>query len=214
MNSQDINYIKSVILIMNKYHLRYSQSFFEKYPKPFNLKKKQINYVIEGQKDKFDMDFVFEDYISSYCKKLTFTQLLITQEVKKLDEYEFSSRVKQPQSRLSKLLTYRFEKQEQGKSPINKCLNDLFGCRIILTYDDIEATYDIIDSEVKEITNVKVTKKNNDDYEAIHIYCKGLDNTYFPWEIQIWHSDKVESNKISHERHKQSYLEWSEIMNN
>ncbi|WP_414054650.1 hypothetical protein ACMGE6_04830 [Macrococcus equi] len=208
----DLLTIKKVVAIMNKYHLKYSKNFLLQYPTPINLRKTQVNHVIIGEKNEFEIDFIFEDYLINYCRKLTYTQLLIKQEVGYFLKYEFSSRVKQPQSRLSKLLTYRFEKKEIGKLPMNKCLNDLFGCRLILEYNDINELEKSLKEELKDEKNLKITKKCNEVYEAIHIYCMGLNKTYFPWEIQLWHKDVAERNKLSHAKHKQSYLKWPEIM--
>lgn len=211
-NHIDFNYIIEVIELLNKHHIRYTNKFLTEYPKPVNLKKKQINRIIQGTADNFTLDFLFEDYLTKYCNKLAFTQLVIKQEILQLEKYEFTSRVKQPESRLSKLLTYRFEKSEDGKGPVNKCLNDLFGCRVILDFDSLDNAFSILKEKLADFTFIKINKKYNKDYEAIHIYFKGLGNTYFPWELQIWHKDKEKSNKLSHALHKQSYLEWPEIM--
>lgn len=208
----DCDFITEVIKILNKYHIRYTKNFLNNYPKPIHLKKKQVNHIISGTSDNFTIDFIFEDYLTKYCNKLAFTQLLIKQEVRNLKNYEITSRVKQPESRLSKLLTYRFEKNEQGKTPLNKCLNDLFGCRVLLDFEDIDNAYDILEKELQYYDNVKIYKNCSSDYEAIHIYLKGLNRTYFPWELQIWHKDKEKSNKLSHAKHKQGYIEWPEIL--
>ncbi|PTJ64918.1 MULTISPECIES: hypothetical protein [Staphylococcus] len=214
MENKDIDYfcIIEVIKVINKHHIKYTEDFLKNYPKPVHLKKKRVDDIITGQANDYALDFLFEDYLTKYCKKLAFTQLLIKQEISSIASYEFTLRVKQPESRLSKLLTYRFEKAEEGKLPVNKCLNDLFGCRIILEFNNINDAYDILKQKLKDYDFIKLNKKDSQGYKAIHIYFEGSNKKYFPWELQIWHKDNELSNKESHANHKQSYLKWPELM--
>lgn len=97
------------------------------------------------------------------------------------------------------------ENHENGKIPIEKCLNDLFGIRIIcgqkLTYE-----------QIKEFINQKYNKLKciyslRQEYKATHIYFK-QDNFNFQWELQVWNKEDEINNINSHEKYKQDYVKW------
>ena len=97
------------------------------------------------------------------------------------------------------------ENHENGKIPIEKCLNDLFGIRIIcsqkLNYDEIQ---NFIKEKHKKLKCIDSSKK---DYKATHIYFK-QDNFNFQWELQIWNKEDETNNINSHEKYKQEYVKW------
>ena len=97
------------------------------------------------------------------------------------------------------------ENHENGKVPINKCLNDLFGIRIICT-EKIE------NSKISELVkskfeNLKCIKSYRKDYKATHIYFR-QGNFNFQWELQIWNKEDEINNINSHEKYKQDYIKW------
>lgn len=97
------------------------------------------------------------------------------------------------------------DNHENGKIPIEKCLNDLFGIRIIcsqkLNYDEI---VNFIKEKHKKLKCIDSSKK---DYKATHIYFK-QDNFNFQWELQIWNKEDEINNINSHEKYKQDYVKW------
>lgn len=97
------------------------------------------------------------------------------------------------------------DNHENGKIPIEKCLNDLFGIRIIcsqkLNYDEI---VNFIKEKNKKLKCIDSSKK---DYKATHIYFK-QDNFNFQWELQIWNKEDETNNINSHEKYKQDYVKW------
>lgn len=97
------------------------------------------------------------------------------------------------------------ENHENGKVPINKCFNDLFGIRIIvkdgLTYNEIENLI------TNKYSNLKCINSSKKDYKATHIYFK-KNNFSFQWELQIWNKIDELNNIESHERYKQDYVKW------
>lgn len=97
------------------------------------------------------------------------------------------------------------ENHEDGKIPINKCLNDLFGIRIICT-NPIEKNQisELVKSKFKNIKCIDSSKQN---YKATHIYFKE-DNFNFQWELQIWNKKDEVNNINSHEKYKQDYVKW------
>lgn len=97
------------------------------------------------------------------------------------------------------------ENHENGKVPINKCFNDLFGIRIIvkdgLTYNEIENLI------TNKYSNLKCINSSKKDYKATHIYFK-KNNFSFQWELQVWNKIDEINNIESHERYKQDYVRW------
>lgn len=94
---------------------------------------------------------------------------------------------------------------ENGKVPINKCFNDLFGIRIIC---DKELSF----AEVFGLINtkhsgLKCIDSSKDEYKATHIYFK-KNNYTFQWELQVWNKIDEVNNIISHEKYKQDYVKW------
>lgn len=97
------------------------------------------------------------------------------------------------------------EKHENGKVPINKCLNDLFGIRIICN-KPIEHVQ-IINLVRSNFKNLKCIDSSKQDYKATHIYFRE-GNCNFQWELQIWNKKDEINNIISHEKYKQDYIKW------
>lgn len=99
--------------------------------------------------------------------------------------------------------------EERGKSAIKKCLNDIFGVRIItnnlVTYEDIKQQ--IEQHYNKTIMRVINSSKPNENYYGTHIYFH-LDNKSFDWELQVWYKENAEGNEQSHHKHKQQYTAW------
>ena len=97
------------------------------------------------------------------------------------------------------------ENHENGKVPINKCLNDLFGIRIICTKK-------IKNEQIKQLVklkfkHLKCIDSSKQDYKATHIYFR-QDNFNFQWELQIWNKEDEMNNINSHEKYKQDYIKW------
>ena len=97
------------------------------------------------------------------------------------------------------------ENHEDGKVPINKCLNDLFGIRIICT-EPIE-NVQIVELVKSNFKNLKCIDSSKQDYKATHIYFR-QGNFNFQWELQIWNKENEINNITSHEKYKQDYIKW------
>ena len=97
------------------------------------------------------------------------------------------------------------QNHESGKVPIEKCLNDLLGIRIIckdkITYNEVKTLVATKDTKLKCIDSTK------QDYKATHIYFK-YDNYNFQWELQVWNQEDEINNINSHEKYKQDYVKW------
>ena len=120
--------------------------------------------------------------------------------------FDYESRIKGYVSLESKIDKYIYLKKEQGKIPINKCLNDLFGMRFTI-FD--QNTYNEIDSLIKkEFPDMKLELRElhstNFVYRAKHLYLK-KDNFNFQWELQLWYQGNEEENKRSHNEKDEHY---------
>lgn len=116
-----------------------------------------------------------------------------------------SARVKSKNSIEFKIMHYKSD-HEDGKVPIIKCINDLFGLRFIV---DQPLSYIEISSLLKEIAKYryKCINSTNNSYKATHIYFLE-DNCAFPWELQIWNKCDEKDNLTSHHKYKQAYTTW------
>ena len=95
---------------------------------------------------------------------------------------------------------------ENGKIPIRKCLNDLFGIRLI---SEEEITFETIKEFLnKNFPELKCIHSKKEQYDAVHIYFGNDNNKKFQWELQLWDKLHEESNYISHAKHKQGYTKW------
>lgn len=97
------------------------------------------------------------------------------------------------------------QNHESGQVPINKCINDLFGIRIICTEE-------ITNKQISELVenkfkNLKCIDSSKQEYKATHIYFK-QDNFNFQWELQVWNKVDEINNINSHEKYKQDYVKW------
>ena len=136
---------------------------------------------------------------------LDFLNSIIEDELLETSALVERTRVKTLNSLLCKIYSYINVKQEKGKVPINKCLNDLYGLRIII---DTKFEYD----EIKQLINnkfptLKCTHQNKNGYNGVHVYFR-INNQSYSWELQIWNKYDIVSNILSHKKHKQSYIDW------
>lgn len=163
-----------------------------------NLKKKSIADIQKEQK--------IWNSILQYRKFMAAHQLDVLQEISSLqsDVSRISVRIKQLNSIEYKI--YRYNVGElRGKVPINKCLNDLFGMRIIM---DDSFTHDDLKEHIEEsYPDMKLTDASKKEYVASNLYIKPS-NQLFPWELQIWKKEDERNNLESHKLYKQDYTSW------
>ncbi len=121
--------------------------------------------------------------------------------------YTISSRTKETSSVQDKI--QRYSAREGGSYPIKKCLNDLFGFRLI--HDGRWAFEDIEDFCKREwnTNNIKCHDSTKNGYTATHIYIY-CGNDAFPWELQPWDRCNEEKNIENHRIYKQGYTKWVE----
>lgn len=164
----------------------------------FNLKQKRVSDITIGQ--------------DIYMSIVAYTQLLnklsadISVDLSSICSQKVTARVKAPNSIEYKIQNYKGPKHENGEIPINKCLNDLFGVRIILNSQlTFQSIREFVLGKFPYVDRCIDSSKG--EYKATHIYFK-LDNYSFPWELQVWNRHDENSNLISHKKYKQEYTLW------
>ncbi|CAM3813315.1 MULTISPECIES: nucleotidyltransferase family protein [Paenibacillus] len=184
-----------------------------------NLKKKDVNSVFTNESGNGNIHVLqstFLKLIQEYQDSLG--RLIVDLEYDyEYRHFDLRMRIKQKDSIINKLFHYKYDKQEQGGVPINKCLNDLLGFRIMIedfdhTCEEVLSFHEEINSNTYKMFCYNASKG---DYKATHLYFYG-ENKYFPWELQIWNPLNSEQNELSHKEHKskRSYINWPHEYNN
>ncbi len=99
----------------------------------------------------------------------------------------------------------RFSNRED-QYPVNNWLNDIFGVRIILSADEIDATIHLLDDWQEELGLKNWYFREKEEYRGLHIYFKNKSNFYFPWELQIWDAQDISKNIQNHAKFKRSFI--------
>ncbi|PIC59122.1 hypothetical protein CSV80_00940 [Sporosarcina sp. P12(2017)] len=213
-NITEISPLIELINNIDGLHHDHSANWLDKVNEPYNLKKNQVSDIcfsnsLSEQRD-IEINAEFVQYMNQYCENLK--QVFFHPFYDFLDaDLKVISRVKDPESRISKILHYMNGKNERGKVNLNKCLNDLFGFRVWMDeFDHNQECYDFIESSLDN-SRVKIHNSCKGDYRATHIYFNNGNNRFFPWELQIWLHKDDKTNIHSHSLHKQEYTQWAEI---
>lgn len=170
---------------------------------PLNMKKKRVEDVY---KDESLLLYVFNyrqfinDNVSDIVNEIQtqhFTNVVNT-------------RVKASNSIQYKIQNYEHNHAD-GKIALKKCLNDIFGIRMIFEEDII---YELIKEYIEtNFPNLKCIESERGDYYAVHIYFGNDDNFKFQWELQLWDKKHEKSNLESHAIYKQDYTKWEQENN-
>lgn len=163
-----------------------------------NLKSNQVCDLLENK--------LILDTIVNYREFINQNNIQLLMDFKKFNSQKatVNIRTKAKNSIEFKIENY-IKNHENGKVPISKCFNDLFGIRIIcaeeLSFDEV---LELINTKYN---NLKCIDSSKNDYKATHIYFK-KDNYAFQWELQVWNKLDEVNNINSHEKYKQDYVKW------
>lgn len=148
------------------------------------MKRKRVEDIFEDEK--------LLNYIFNYRNFINLYSFELIQDLHKLGINSItSSRVKALNSIQYKIENYQVN-HENGKIPLKKCLNDIFGFRIILEEEiDFEYIKNYVNSNFSDLKCISSIKG---EYKAVHIYFGNDDNTNFQWELQIWDRKNEVSN--------------------
>lgn len=167
---------------------------------PLNMKQKKVDDVYKDDKLLLHV-FNYRKFINDN----------IAEVLESIKPSEFSNvintRVKSFNSIQYKIQNYELN-HENGKIPLKKCINDIFGLRMIFNQD---INFDEIKRFIEqEFPKLKCIDSVRGKYVAIHIYFGNNDNLKFQWELQLWDKKHEKSNLDSHARYKQDYTKWEQ----
>lgn len=190
--------IVDIIRLIDELHVYFNKEVCKDFPSGINFGKKQVNHLIET----YNLKNTFFTHLDKYYPNLR----KYTQEDRFIN-LDLDFRIKERESLVYKLNKY-YHGNEKGKMPIQKCINDILGFRIITESNlmDSEEFSEICEKLKKEKIIYFYYKRQDGDYQGIHLYFKGKSNNYLPWELQIWYNEHEEANRLSHAKHKQYYL--------
>jgi hypothetical protein len=184
----EVGQVEAIIDGVNNLHVQFSEEYFKKEGiVPINLKNNisqvDVNYILLYRLD-------LHESINDYIQRLRLQHLVMTY------------RVKTAESLLDKISRFR----DKENLSVNQWLNDLFGCRKIVSTEALQIIKGKLD-EWKEKYGLMswYTRDKGDGYVGTHIYFKNKNNFYFPWEFQLWEDSNEESNLNSHVLHKRDF---------
>ncbi len=204
--------IQRIIREICEMHERFSHFWLnDAQDDPINMKKTEIRHICDvyNHDGMFILHNEFYTIFNDYIRKLE--DLIIETDLDfDYSDYDLRMRVKQNESIVNKIRYYRIGKEGEGRYSLKKCLNDLFGIRILVPgFKHSDEEFHNLCRELQNAYRIKFRDSSKQEYKATHVYFEGSENKFFPWELQIWNPNDVEKNMISHEKHKQEYISWA-----
>ena len=197
----NINELEKLIdYIIEKHDMINSEWMTSNNYNKYNMKSKKVTDILKDSK--------LSDYIFDYRNFINIYYTSLFQEINNLRlKNQVEIRVKMYNSLQDKINRYCIEtKHEYGHIPINKCVNDLLGFRIIFK-KSIDMNQ-IIDYIKNKYNNLLCIDSSKDGYIATHIYFTKDSNYDFRWELQLWNLESYDNNKKCHEIYKQDYTKY------
>jgi len=183
-----INQVKKLISEINRLHSLFSNEYFQ-----------------SGKIDKVNLSKTIKHIPLSHIYKYRLTlHESINDYLMEADiEVKYFYRVKTRESIDDKIQRYS---SRENQYPVNNWLNDIFGARIVLSFEEIASVMNLLDEWQDELGLKNWYFRQNEAYKGLHIYFKNRSNFYFPWELQIWDLEDVQSNIKNHEKFKRNFL--------
>jgi ppGpp synthetase/RelA/SpoT-type nucleotidyltranferase len=183
-----ISQVKQLVSEINRLHREFSTDYFE----TEKIEKINLSRIIKH---------VSVPHIYKYRLTLheSINDYLMTANI----DIKYFYRVKTRESiddKIARFLT------REDQYPVNNWLNDIFGVRIILTADDIKSVMNLLDDWQDELSLKNWYLREKEGYRGLHIYFKNKSNFYFPWELQIWDAEDIQSNIQNHEKFKRNFI--------
>ena len=193
------NELGSLIKYVQSMYTEVSDKWIDSNENQINLKR---IYVLDADKNSkiYELILKYREFLGTYSA-------LINLGVRSVCSYKVMSRIKTSNSIGYKIQAYKSQRHQCGKVPIIKCLNDLFGVRIILEQPLVFADIrDFVKSEFPDAC-YRCIDSSKDEYRAVHLYFRA-GNYAFPWDLQIWNECDTGTNLASHKAYKQDYVIW------
>lgn len=123
---------------------------------------------------------------------------LMTADLKGID---YVYRVKSSESIINKINRYSLKDKRLLAKEV---LDDILGIRILLNAEEIAGALNSLDDWKEQYGLKNWYLRDKDGYKGLHLYFKN--DSYYPWELQIWDSNDVASNiQNRKERRKEIY---------
>lgn len=198
--------VDQIIRIICEYHKIFAGIWEQIRKEKVNYKKKQITDLINNDNLLAGI-FQYRSLLNINILKLT--ELFCALENLHACNCRINTRVKTYNSIVQKIKIYLVG-DLRGKVAIKKCLNDLYGIRIILSNDmEFDTIIDHINETFPELKCLNASKNG---YKAVHVYFSES-NFELPWELQIWNASDESKNIELHKTYKQGYTEWENDYN-
>ena len=183
-----ISQIKQLISEINRLHLEFSNDYFE-----------------TGKIDKINLSRTIKHVPAPpiYTYRLTLHESVNDYLMTAAIDIKYFYRVKTRESIDDKIERFSIREDQY---PVNNWLNDIFGVRIILTADEIKSVMDLLDDWQEELGLKNWYLRDKEGYRGLHIDFKNKNNFYFPWELQIWDAEDIQSNIKNHEKFKRNFM--------
>ena len=183
-----INQTQQLVSEINRLHLDFSNAYFE----PGKIEKINLSRTIQH---------VPTQHIYQYRLNLheCVNDYLMTSNI----TIQYFYRVKTRESIDDKI--HRYSSRED-QYPVNNWLNDIFGARIILNAKEIKTIMELLDGWQEEFYLNNWCLRKSDNYCGLHIAFKHINNFSFPWELQIWNDQDLQSNIKNHEKLKRGFV--------
>ena len=183
-----ISQVKQLVNEINRLHLAFSNDYFE----TGRIEKINLSRTIQH----VPAPHIYTDRLTLHE---SINDYLMTADI----EIKYFYRVKTRESIEDKIA--RFSNREDHY-PVNNWLNDVFGARIILSADEIKSVMDLLDDWQEEVGLKNWYLRDRQGYRGLHVYFKNKNNFYFPWELQIWDVEDIQSNIKNHEKFKRNFV--------
>lgn len=183
-----IDQVKQLISEINRLHSAFSNDYFE-----------------TGKIEKINLSRTIQSVPAShiYRYRLTLHECINDYLMTANIDIKYFYRVKTRESIDDKIA--RFSSRED-QYPVNNWLNDIFGARIVIAADEIKTIMDLLDGWQDELSLKNWYLRDKEGYRGLHVYFKNKSNFYFPWELQIWDAEDMQSNIANHEKFKRNFL--------
>ena len=187
----ELSKVEELIVGINEVHKKFSDYYFDSDEKKINLSKTIRHIPIDHIRlYRLNLHESINDYIWELLER----------------DFKFLYRVKTMESVSDKI--ERFGKKE-NQYPVANWLNDIFGARIIVKtdlYNEIRENLFLWEEKVGLKNWYEKGEAEEDAYKGLHVYFKNNLNYFFPWELQVWDSNNIETNIRHHRMYKRAFV--------
>lgn len=201
MNEEILEQINSFVNAYNVFEKQWFTHLQNREIRKVNFKRVRVRELDMSKTSGLEMMKIINEYrnLLALFNPSTFSVALATDGIRR-------NRVKEKLSISQKVEKFILREKDNPKrfSYVIKCLNDIFGARIII--QQINDFNELAEAIQKAVPYVRVTNACKDTgYKAVHVYTRPAAGS-LPWELQIWQESDEEKNILLHAKYKQEYI--------